>query len=700
MRLAVTQTLCGALLAAATAAFCAASTKLPEWAPLNPADLAPGRPLIEAAAPAEVLSWRLDIDDSLYPDERRVVEYVRYKIFDPSRVESLTRIGEINLGDGAGPEFRARVISPDGTIRTFGKEAVLRRPVARTLTKHGFLERIFGGDPGVGEERLLDVGAFAPGDILEIQIAATRALPGLSGPIGCWVCQKAEIPVRRFDWTFVPPKPRSGLVCRAFVVNAEGNGDVERHFDQAAWVETFAGRNVPSLPREAASGSVFDYALALMTTYEKPNEDIAPRSKLRKSVHVDATRDGPWARLAAYSWLVELDRTVPTKRVDALAAEIVRGASSPLDKARRIHDRVASMFRDYVACNRDKHYGFFPVSPRSLDDVLAWKDHPGKTLLNGQEFLWLDIALLKAAGLDAHTVTLPDRRRMLFNPRLVSPVFLADSCAGIRIDGQWCYSSPSSAVPLPFGMLPWYNQGIAGLVAHDGREEFAGVPMTPAAESTIERTWTLRLTDACDLEGSCRMRATGQPAFELRRLLQDQTAADRLKAMKAWIGRDLEAGTIEVRSVEGLDGGPAPLDVVFSVSVPAYAIHSKRRLLLPPSPFHGGDDSVFSSPTRRTAVQFNYPVEEGDRLELELPGACLPGSLPAPAAIDSAEGLFYRLGAELAPGGRRLDVFRRVAIRRAYFPPASYSEVKKWFDAVEDNDRQQFVLPEKVESPR
>src|SRR5687768_1125390 len=83
------------------AAFFFAAGSLPaaskvNWLPIAPADLAQSTPQLEPEAPAEALLVSIDIEDSDFPRERKIVEYTRYKIFSPDKVENITRISRVD----------------------------------------------------------------------------------------------------------------------------------------------------------------------------------------------------------------------------------------------------------------------------------------------------------------------------------------------------------------------------------------------------------------------------------------------------------------------------------------------------------------------------------------------------------------------------------------------------------------------------
>jgi len=54
----------------------------PDWAPVTAAELAEDRPQIEPSAAAEILSYRVLVDDTALNKHRDMTWWVRYKIYD------------------------------------------------------------------------------------------------------------------------------------------------------------------------------------------------------------------------------------------------------------------------------------------------------------------------------------------------------------------------------------------------------------------------------------------------------------------------------------------------------------------------------------------------------------------------------------------------------------------------------------------
>src|SRR5258708_143979 len=107
----------------------AAFAAMPEWKPVDPADLALKSPRVEKDADAEAIFWEVWVMDEGEGGSPRTVltHYVRLKIFTARGREKHSTIdlavaGKIRIADVAG-----RTIKPDGTILELKKDAVFER---------------------------------------------------------------------------------------------------------------------------------------------------------------------------------------------------------------------------------------------------------------------------------------------------------------------------------------------------------------------------------------------------------------------------------------------------------------------------------------------------------------------------------------------------------------------------------------------
>ncbi len=660
----------------------------PTWDPVAPADLAGTQSPAYPDAPAEVLSWKLEIDDTNLTVERRVTEYIRYKVYDPSRAADVTRISAIQasvedfkLSDVT---IHGRLTLPDGTVREIGKESIHERPLQRSASEDTFVQRLFGSEGLVVNEQFVAVEGMKPGSVLEFQLVSKREL----APSYFQMLQKPNIPVRRVDCT-VRLYKGGEFDGAAFVVNPGAPG-VEQSFDKAHGVYHVSAANLPPLVAEPLSPSVISRSVTVFD-YEDSTMLMIRHPKQINPVTVDAG-DGPWAPVAAKISMVEEDATmVPTEPVVNRTRSLVEGARSETEKARRIHNFVHDLyvrFRQLPAGSRPvvSHYADMP-----LDLVMEFDTHP-KATVAVNDFVWLELGMDRAAGLDAQAVLLPDRNVMPFNPRLHSGLFLPQLAVRAHVDGGWQFSLSNVPDLLPFGWIPARYQNGHGLVVQRGAQLFVDVPSASAAQSTIEETGMFALNPDGSLTGRAHRRLTGAPAIALRPRARDASPARFKQTILRRLKAQFPAAEMSVTSVAGMGDPDAPLEYDFDLKWPDYATATKTRLIFRPFAIHGQAPSPFTASVRKNPVEFPFHWREVDDVSVQLPDGY---ALEAPSAPQSAvvgEVLSYKVAIGPLANANGIRVHRDFVSDVGDVPATAYPTLKKWYDLVGQGDMHELVL--------
>lgn len=679
-RLACFWTLCLGFLACAIAAH--AAPKI-DWAPVSAEELSNLKPQVEPEAPAEIVLWNIEVDDRNYPQDRKTTEYIRYKIFSPEKVDQITRISDIDEADSDNMfDLHARLISPSGQIREFGKESIKERNVVKHGSDGSLLGWLGSSDEQKLKERFLAISGVEPGAVLEYKITRRINEPDV---FDAFQAQKEGIPVRQLEYK-IRISPRTDLVTHhAFIFNNQGAKMTE---DSKAKTVTFTAQNLPSVVVEPMVGPVTDYTLTILSCYESCTLYLQPRTgRVDVPDHVEA-KAGPWAYVATlFDWL-ERDRGYQTGRVKKLASDLTAGVPDETEKARRIHRFVQMLVQNH-AKGRDKATSK-SKEPDSLDDVLDWEKLPEKAF-SPAEFHWLAIALYRAAGLDAHTVLLPNREFTRFNPDLVSRVFLSDFAAAVRIKNQWQFAAAQNATPLPFGQLPWQHEGAAGLLALAQQQAFIPIPCTRPDQSVIASYGVLTLDAEGTLTGDCRRTFTGQTAATLRRLLRQADTPHQQAIARSKFGLDPRVVEVTLDNITGLDDPDETLKLEGKLRWPGFAVPTKNWLIVRPAVFRADATSPFTATSRHQPVHFRFPWEEIDWLMIQLPPGWEPEALSPPPA-NPGNALHHRLQYSFDKAQRMFQIRREFAVNVIDIPVPNYAQLKAWYDQVISDDRHELVF--------
>lgn len=664
-------------------AACAAFAAKAPWKPVTPEELAQAEPLLEKEAPAEALVHQLEIDDTAFPTERRFTQYIRYKIFAPEKAEHITRVSGIDSTASENRvELRARLTLPDGRTQEFGKESIKERTLSKSGSETGFLGWLAGGGPEV-KEKFLAIAGIEAGAVLEYQIVRRIANPPR---VTSFTAQILGIPVREFSYTCRTLRGSDTWDCRTFVRNTQ-NAKLQ---EDKKGVVTVTASNLPSIVREPFVGPATDYSLTIFNCCEIVNGYLMPRSgKVPVPGKIEG-KLGPWAWYATVMSWIERDRGYSTAKVKAKAAEITAGLTEPEAKARAIHVAVQELWQRHR-----RRTGPAPekwVQPDSLDDVLE-VEKPG-ILRVPDEFVWLSLAMCRAAGLDAKLVLLPSRRLTRFNPQHVSGVFLDHKAVAVRIGEQWVFSYPQAVNRQTFGTLPWELEGQVGLLALDKKQEFIKIPTTDPERSEIATMGKFKLDAEGTLTGECTRTFTGQTAVDLRGELRrnQKTARERLAATK--LGMDPKFVEIKVTKIDALDDAEKPLLIAATVRWPGFAARTKERLLVRPSVFRVENTSPFVASERRHPVHFPYRWLERDRVEIALPEGFAPESPTAPAPM-KGDALQHELQLAYDAKNGVLHGSREFTSHLLDIPVNLYPSLKAGFDRIARADGHEVVFSRK-----
>jgi hypothetical protein len=676
-----------ALLALTAAAPCVRAAQV-AWQPVSAEELAGRTSTLAPDAPAEVIFGTIDVDDRNYPYKRRTSQYIRFKIYDPEKAASVTRISALTLSVDGGTlndvEIHARLTLPDGTSREFGKESIQTRSVEKAGVEQSWLQRLLPSQGLAVDEKFLAVSGIEAGAIIDYQVTNTAYPPPL---FFAYNLQRLNIPVRKVTYRH-RLSGSSELIPRVVMLNG-GNTQASFKFDPDKHLVTVTGQNLPGLVDEPFAAPIFDRSLTVFGSYSQRNLVVIPRDPtIEHDVSLNR-EDGPWAGYATLNSVIGFYATRPDPEVRKLAAQLTATADSDAGKARSIHNYVHALYLRFLRDGKANLAAPTMFAYAPLGDVISFDKH-SDVHIGPLDFIWLALALDRAAGLDAQAILLPNRTRVSFSPDAVVDMFLPDVCLRVKIGDEWMFSLPETPTPMPFGRLPWFNQGQLGLIVQDGKQEFIEIPNSSADQSVIANTGAFQLDPDGGLSGTAKRVLTGEPAFLLRERMRMANDGRRHNILERFLKADFESADVTLTGFSGADDLDAPLELDYELHWADFAETTKSRLIFRPSVFHGLSPSPFASDQRVGAVQFPYSWKETDDLSLQLPAGY---KLESPSAPQSMPGdvLGYRIGLSYRPAKGVINLRREFISNLSGVPLKLYPRLKGWYDNVAQNDGHELV---------
>jgi len=374
------------------------------------------------------------------------------------------------------------------------------------------------------------------------------------------------------------------------------------------------------------------------------------------------------------------------KAMQRAVAEIVDAADSPEVKLRKIYARVVQMHN--TSFDRQKSEEETKrenvKSAHDVEDV--WNRKSGDSF----ELTFLFLGLTRAAGLQADLALISTRDRYFFQKRLMNPRQLNSNLVIVTLDGKDLFLDPG--VPFtPFGLLPWYETGVAALRLNDKGGTWLSVPMPPVAASRIERKAVLKMNRGGALSGKLTIRYTGLEAAWRRVEERNEDDTDRKQFLEAQIRGSVPSG-IDVKLTNTPDWNSAeePLVVEYDLEVPGWAATAGQRQLLKVGLFGNEDDRTFEHMTRIQPMYWDFPYQRSDDIVIEMPAGSKISSLPKSQTAGSSSLYNYNLAAEAHDNTVHLK--RDFSINMLLVEAKYYPTIRDFFQTVRTGDEEQVVV--------
>lgn len=341
-------------------------------------------------------------DDGSYIE----LQYARVRIQNPQAVQAWGQLifTYSAVNDKISADF-VRVHKRDGHIATAGPDAVqdLSSPVERIAPMYTDIRQIH-----------ITVPDLNVGDTLEYQIRSVTAQPLVAGQFfTAWSANKQFI-----------------TLDESFQIDLPAGRELH--------VKTSNGLATPDMHDQNAR-RIYSWHSSFTKRPDESSDNDKKKQKEPGVPDVQISTFSNWAQLGQWYADLQKPRAAVSPAIHAKADELVKGLSSPEDKAHAIYDYVSKNIR-YVSLS----FGLGRYQPHSADDVLSnqYGDCKDKaTLLE---------ALLAVENIQSYPVLINSRRKI--DPDVPSPVQFDHVINIVVLDGKndWADTTPGVA---PFGFL-------------------------------------------------------------------------------------------------------------------------------------------------------------------------------------------------------------------------------------------------------
>jgi hypothetical protein len=299
------------------------------------------------------------------------------------------------------------------------------------------------------------------------------------------------------------------------------------------------------------------------------------------------------------------------------------------------------------------------------------------------------VALLRAAGIPASLIWVPDRSRQVFMQQYLSTDQLDAEIAIVKIDGKDVFLDPGSRF-CPYGIVDWRYTSAMGLRQNNGGTEFGETPALDYKQSLTTRKADVSVDGNAVLTGEVSLFFKGVPAMVLRQAGEKADSVRRKELLEGELKALMHSKSeIELVNSPDWDGSESPLIAQFRVKV-SLPVTGDKQFSFAEHMFQAGIDSRFPSADRLNAVDFHFPWQEADEVRVKLaPGMDVANLVPDDSV--TIEYARYRVQ-------QKREAPDRIYSRRDFIMgtglvlPAKYPELKQFFDKMKADDDQIVLL--------
>ncbi|HLX82294.1 MAG TPA: DUF3857 domain-containing protein [Terriglobales bacterium] len=395
-------------------------------------------------------------------------------------------------------------------------------------------------------------------------------------------------------------------------------------------------------------------------------------------------------RSVGMRWNANLEKFLgKRKAMDQAVEQIVSPNDPPELKLRKIYARVQAIRNTSYEIRKTKQEEKREKEKPAQNVEDVWKRGYGDIV----QLNWLFLGLVRAAGFDAYGCWVSSRREYFFFPNAMQTEKLGFNVVQVSLNGKDLYFAPG--VPFtPFGLLTWSETAAPGLRLDKDGGTWIRTTLPQAAESRIERTGKMAISEEGELRGKITATYTGLVAMYLRMEERNADEVARKRLLEEQVASQIGGGAeVELIGSPDWSSSDPRLTAEFNLRISNWASKAGKRLLLPAAIFTAAEKGVFEHANRVHPVYFEYPSEKIDDVTVELPLGWT-ATVPMGQYQDAKTVLYNMKVDSIRPehGPEALRLTRKLTIDVLLVPQDSYSALRSFFQTVRTGDGEQIVL--------
>jgi hypothetical protein len=392
-----------------------------------------------------------------------------------------------------------------------------------------------------------------------------------------------------------------------------------------------------------------------------------------------------WQKQMSY-WTKALNAyTESSAALQNAVKETVSPSDSPLDKAKKLYELVQKI--ENLDSNPDGAplTGSEFIPHGKVESVLLNKKG------SSNEIAYLYLALVRAAGIQAHAERIASRSVRAFSVQYMDNVQLDTALVAMSLDGKDVLVDPGTRMA-PFEILYWAHSGAGGVRLDAGNKvETFITPLQKNTDNSILHVGTLNLTPQGSVSGTLKVAFIGQRAIELRQVGIKSGAEIVKEEINRMIAAQVPKGIqARVDHVAYLEDSSKQLLAVINVSG-SFTRNSDGHLIVPRLFFEAQEKNPFPvDKLRELSIDMRYPAQEQEQITYVLPRGYTLKENPQDANLRWEENAAYQLRTKVA--GDSITGARVLARGFTVLDAKDYEQVRDFYQKVIATDQQELVL--------
>ena len=406
-----------------------------------------------------------------------------------------------------------------------------------------------------------------------------------------------------------------------------------------------------------------------------------------------------WEILGDNYWYSANDKIKANRDIKSQVREIVKGATTEMEKIEKLYDFVQSEIR-YAAIEIKEGR----VVPHDPSEVFTNKYGDCK------DKAFLLITMLKEAGIDALPVLARTRSSgeviesfisfQQFDHMVitVSAEYFTDmkDFEKLVIRGDKDYTTSDDYVLLdatsravPFGQIPWYLEDTKALIIEEEGSRLVTIPSSSAGANKTIRECEAEIHQDGSFLCSVKTIRTGQEANGARSLLQRLSKTEQKEWFETSLTHVCPGAILKEHSISQLFDLSEPLILSYKFLVPQYAQDIDTFFVFCPSIFRNRMVGELTRETREHGITFDYCRTYIDGIYVKIPEGLKIKTLPDTLYKSSDFGDY---SFSCFTDGERIVLNKQLSLRKTQIANEDYEHVKSFFEGISTSERRNVTL--------